>query len=174
MRRSVQAHSGHETHDAQLARFQRALQPVKARGPFSEAWINCTAPLRDSHDLRFSLTKILAVYFALLDWHSVEKTATHELSANQLWLAIVCIAAAFGKSTFNFLLKRLAMRSSLSASSETRTERRDENKNVNVKIDATRRLIESKRDDETGEPLPDAPGQEVDVSKRQGVTDEAP
>jgi hypothetical protein len=51
-----------------------------------------------------SLTRFMAIAFAALDCHIIERA--HVVSANALWLALACFAVAFGKSTFEFLLRR--------------------------------------------------------------------
>ena len=71
-------------------------------------WFWVTAPLVDGQD-GLSLTRFLSIYFALLIGRLV--IATNVLTANMLWLAFMCCAVAFGKSTFTFFLMRLSMKS---------------------------------------------------------------
>ena len=71
-------------------------------------WFWITAPLVDGQE-GLSLTRFLSIYFALLIGRLV--IATHVLTANMLWLAIVCCAVAFGKSVFTFLLTRMTLQS---------------------------------------------------------------
>lgn len=89
-----------------------------ARSWVADAFRWLFAPLVDGwHGL--SLTRFLAIYFALLVGHLTE--ATHTLPANALWLSLAAIAAAFGKTTFTFLLSRMESRATVSQS-DARTE----------------------------------------------------
>lgn len=66
--------------------------------------------LCDKGSKTISITRLLVVFFAGLDAYSVWASPGHGITANHLWLAITCIAAGFGKSTFTFLLQRLEMK----------------------------------------------------------------
>jgi len=84
---------------------------MKARRWVAVAFVWLLAPLVDRwHGL--SLTRFLAIYFALLCGHTIEQT--HSVSINVLWLALATIATAFGKSTFTFLLARMEHKASVS------------------------------------------------------------
>lgn len=56
-----------------------------------------------------SLTRFLAIYFAVVVGHAIE--AGHAISGNTVWLAIAAAAIAFGKSTFTFFLRRVSLQS---------------------------------------------------------------
>lgn len=99
-------------------------------------------PLTDKRGEGLSLTRILAAVFGYVDLHIME--ITHSVSGNQLWLALACFAVAFGKSTFTFLLTRIALRSQ-----STQTD-------VKAEITQTIRTISERRDAGGGlyEPAP--------------------
>lgn len=116
-------------------------------------WV--TKPLCD-HDGQPSITRCLAIYYAILVGHSVEHNPTHELTTNALWLALASMSAAFGKSTFTFLLSK----AQLAATSTQAT--------ITKYSTAVVEHIRSTRDKETGEPGPFAPGQEP----KEGAADQ--
>jgi hypothetical protein len=64
----------------------------------------CFAPIVD-HWKGPSITRILALYFAALVGYVI--VSTRAISLNALWLSLASLAAAFGKSTFSFLLQRM-------------------------------------------------------------------
>lgn len=70
----------------------------------TRVWVAATIPVRDKPGMSLSLTKILAIYFAVLLWHMVE--TKHDFTGTQLGLALAIFAVAFGKSTFTYFLKR--------------------------------------------------------------------
>lgn len=72
------------------------------------AWIFMSAPLVDGRE-GLSLTRFLSIYFASLVGYSV-KEQKGVITLNALWLALASAAIAFGKSTFTFLLRRMAYR----------------------------------------------------------------
>ncbi len=67
-------------------------------------------PFVDGHTGDVSITRLIALYFAWLVGQSITMK-TGELSLNVLWLALAAVSAAFGKSTFGFLLQRMQFRS---------------------------------------------------------------
>lgn len=73
----------------------------------ARAWEFCWAPLVDRYQGP-SITRVLAAFFAAMCWRSLE--LGRSIGLNVLWLALACIAAAFGKSTFTFLLERMRYR----------------------------------------------------------------
>lgn len=107
----------------------------------------CTKPICD-HDGAPSITRCLAIYFAALVGHSVENHPQHEITTNALWLALASLSAAFGKSTFTFLLSKAQLVASSVQTNATTVSRQ------------VVETIRSTRDKETGEPGPFAPGQE--------------
>jgi hypothetical protein len=115
-----------------------------------------TNPLRDKPGAGFSMTKMIAAYFAYLVGFSIG-ALSGKIDTNTLWLALASLAAAFGKSTFNFLLSKVSLQATT-----TQTDTRSfDRKEVDTKIEETKRLITETRDTDTGESLPGAPGQEV-------------
>lgn len=115
--------------------------PWYERYPLS-IWHTCTDPLRDKPGMPISMTKIIAGYFAYLTGYSITQQHGH-VDVNTLWLALASLSAAFGKSTFNFLLSKVALQSTSTQSDSrevkdervehTITERRD----VNAGFEAT-------------------------------------
>ncbi len=89
------------------------------------AWYDCTSQWRDKHSGDLSQTKVLATFFGIMDFYSVMASTAHGITANQLWLALASMACAFGKSTFNFLLTRVSLQTSVeekrSVSEEVKT-----------------------------------------------------
>jgi hypothetical protein len=81
-------------------------------------WIWFTAPLVDGQD-GLSLTRFLAIYFAIMVVHVVE--STHTISPNALWVILAIFATAFGKSTFTFLLTKASIASQTSTTETTTT-----------------------------------------------------
>lgn len=64
----------------------------------------CVSPIVDTPTGGPSITRLLCIAGFVLLWHSVEKS--HPITQTHLWFFVVIMAAAFGKSTFNFLLTR--------------------------------------------------------------------
>lgn len=83
-------------------------------------WCRIIAPVTDKPHYELSLTKILAIAFAIVDIHVIEQSKD-QLTWMHVLLAIVCMGTAFGKSTFTFLLSRMQLQGSASAAF-TRTE----------------------------------------------------
>lgn len=96
------------------------------------AWEFLLAPFVDSY-VGISITRLLAIFYALLIWHAVENA--HVINNSALTLAIVTLAAAFGKSTFTFFLRRAEFKQSSTQSDATST----------TIIDETKRLIDERR-----------------------------
>jgi hypothetical protein len=131
-----------------VSRFSNPALPLTApptasgRPWYAKAFYWITAPFVDGQE-GLSLTRFLAIYFAILVGHLVEHQ--HAITANTLWLALASIATAFGKSTFTFLLRRLEMRSVI-AQSDTTSE---------THVVTEQKVIEERRDPVLGiEPTP--------------------
>ncbi len=111
-----------------------------------KTWEFWLAPLVDDYR-GLSITRVIALFFAGLVGVSI--TMQHgTVSVNALWLGLAAISAAFGKSTFTFLLTK-AQLASQSTQSTVETVSREVIEHVR-----------STRDKTTGEPGPFAPGQE--------------
>lgn len=89
-------------------------------------------PFVDSHTGDISITRALAIYFAWKAGRVIDYN--HGVTLNVLWLCLASLSAAFGKSTFGFLLTRMSYRGE--AKQENRTE------------DITLRLPNNRTDDE--------------------------
>lgn len=74
-------------------------------------WCRVITPVTDKPNYELSLTKILSIAFATVDIHVIERS-NDKLTWMHVLLAIVCMATAFGKSTFTFLLRRLEVKGS--------------------------------------------------------------
>jgi hypothetical protein len=88
----------------------------------------CLAPVVDGYK-GISITRLMSIQFAVLVWVSV--TQQLPVSMNTLWLALAAMAAAFGKSTFSFLLTRMQR-------SDTHTEARTVNETITHTIQERR------------------------------------
>lgn len=88
------------------------------------SWRFVMAPVTDKPDYDLSLTRLLAIYFALVIGHSIEQSPSHALSGTQLTLALATYAVAFGKATFTFFLARSRFNANL--------EQRDSTSRVDV------------------------------------------
>jgi hypothetical protein len=119
-----------------------------------------TNPIRDRPGAGFSLTKIIAGYFAYKVGFSIGALGGR-VETNTLWLAMGSLAAAFGKSTFNFILSKMSLAGTTAQSDTLTLERKEVDVKIQQKLEETKRLITETRDTDTGEPLPGAPGQEV-------------
>jgi hypothetical protein len=102
-------------------------------------WRRC--PWVDRETGCMSITRSMAIYFAILVGHIVERT--HDISWTAFLLALTAGAMAFGKSYFGQLLTRLTIGVAGTA-----------NTSLSV-VNETRRTIEERRDYDRGhEPTP--------------------
>jgi hypothetical protein len=78
-------------------------------------------------------------------------------------VSMLVASLAFGFAGFKLLLKSktLTVASTETHATSTSLERKEVDVKIQQKIEETKRLITETRDTDTGEPLPDAPGQEV-------------
>src|SRR3954463_91783 len=83
------------------------------------AWQFWLAPFVDRY-VGVSITRLIALYFAYLVGLSI-RLSHGTVGANALWLGLASIAAAFGKSTFTFLLQRMELKST-SVQTDARSE----------------------------------------------------
>lgn len=137
-----------------LALLLRRRQPVF----FRECWRSL--PFVDAHSGEISITRCIAIYFALMLGHMIEDR--HPLSGTQLTFAIVILAAAFGKSTFTFFLQRYEVRQQLAEIDRNTNENRVSTSTVNVHVDETKRIIDE-RHAEDGSPPKSMPPVGVEV-----------
>lgn len=83
------------------------------------AW--CCLPFVDTHSGAVSITRVIALYFAWVVGQSIHDSHG-VVSLNTFWLALATLAAAFGKSTFGFLLQKVQIASTIAATeASTRT-----------------------------------------------------
>lgn len=78
----------------------------------TRAW--CCLPFVDTHSGAVSITRVIALYFAWIVGTSIQQSHG-AVSLNTFWLALATLAAAFGKSTFGFLLQKVQITSSIAA-----------------------------------------------------------
>ena len=84
----------------------------------AQAWHFAVGPVTvERPRLRLSLTKLLAILFAVVD---VAAIRAHSVDGYSIALAIACLAAAFGKPTFQGFLARWS-RSDTSSSTTAET-----------------------------------------------------
>lgn len=62
------------------------------------------APITDKPHYELSLTKLLAIGFAIIDLHVIEET--HTVTWAGFWLALAALATAFGRSMFLAFLNK--------------------------------------------------------------------
>lgn len=84
-----------------MSRRRRSGRGAGAAGWCDRQWRRF--PFVDAHSGDISITRSLAIYFAWVDGQEIGKNG---VTMNALWLALACLAAAFGKSTFTFLIDR--------------------------------------------------------------------
>ncbi len=102
-------------------------------------WLEVTNPLRDRPGAGFSMTKMIAAWFAYWVGYSIGQQ--HGIVTwNTLILAFLSGAMAFGKSVMNHLIEKLTI-SGVSTQSDARSLDRTE---VDVNINETRRLTEER------------------------------
>ena len=108
----------------------------------AQAWHFAVGPVTVEHPrLRLSLTKLLAILFAAVDVAAIH---THGVDGYSLALAIACLAAAFGKPTFQGFLARW---SRTDTASSTTTETSTTTHTIDEKVT---RAIEERRDAAAG------------------------
>jgi hypothetical protein len=117
----------------------------------NRSWRFWWAPLVDDYK-GISITRVIALLFAGFVGLSIDKQGG-VVGANTLWLGLASISAAFGKSTFTFLLSR--------AEQKTQAVEQTVNQTVRKVSHEVIERIQSTRDKSTGEPGPMAPGQEL-------------
>lgn len=133
-------HQHHRITDAQYGSIDWwKTMPIRS-------WQFWLAPLVD-HYQGLSITRLIAVFFAGLVGLSIYLQGG-VVGANALWLGLASISAAFGKSTFTFLLTKAQLASQTTQSTVTTVSKE------------VVEHIRSTRDKATGEPGPFAPGQE--------------
>lgn len=133
-------HTHHRITDLQIGSRQWWIEQPRRTWEF---WL---APLVD-HYQGISITRVIALFFAGMVGVSI--VMQHgEIGANTLWLGLAAISAAFGKSTFTFLLSKAQLASATVQQTVTTVSRE------------TVEHIRATRDTATGEPGPFAPGQE--------------
>lgn len=71
------------------------------------------SPIVDKRGEGISLTRLMAIAYTILVFHVVE--STHVVGMNILWMVLAGYAVAFGKSTFTFLLTKMEMKATSSA-----------------------------------------------------------
>lgn len=88
------------------------------------------APITDKPQYELSLTKLLAIGFAIIDLHVIE--TTHAVTWAEFWLALASLATAFGRSMFLAFLNRVQ---TTTTGSENITRTRTESSSTAVTLD---------------------------------------
>jgi len=109
-------------------------------GFFVKCFRFVSAPLVDGNTGRMSITRILAFIDTAIAAHAIE--AHHPISGTALWVLVMAMAAAFGKSTFGFFLTRLQMK--------TAVQQTDTKTDTHVTVDESIKVILDRRNADTG------------------------